>query len=198
MRQSFLLLACALSVHAQTGRSACRDLFEPKTYQDAVASAPNLRYDLSATIWGEPRQIPAIRIRLIDGTTELPLHYRSITISYAWQWLEYAYPEHPFGAWSNSADRITCDLDSNGWIEVPSQLVEPRGWYDGKYTRFPWLRKPSFTNIGIVAVTSDGLFANATIARRDLDRVTVDDAIVRVFDGYRTLLSWRVKPERAK
>ena len=59
--------------------------------------------------------------------------------------------------------------------------------------RFPWSRRPQFTGVGIVAVTTKGLFANIGLNLSDLEKVENADLVVRVFDGYRTSLSWESK-----
>jgi hypothetical protein len=138
MKPVLVLTMCALSVAAQTATSTCRSLFEPKTYQDAIVAAPDPRNERPPVIFGEPRRVRPIRIRMLDGSTGKPLRYESIKVNYGWRWLEYPYPEHAWGAWSEAADQIECDLDSHGWMQTPSHEVRPRGWYDGKYTRFPW------------------------------------------------------------
>ena len=90
------------------------------------------------------------------------------------------------------ADRAECDLDRDGWTNVPSHEVQPRGWYDGKYTRFPWPRRPQFTGIEIVAVTKGG-FARAHLDPRDLKRFAGFDLIIQVSNGWRTRLKWEPK-----
>lgn len=57
----------------------------------------------------------------------------------------------PGGAWSEAGDIFACSTTNLGPIEVPSVEVKPRGWYNGKYAKFPFLRKPSFTGIDISA-----------------------------------------------
>jgi len=71
---------------------------------------------------------------MLDAGTGRPLRYDSIKVNYGWRWLEFPYPKHASGAWSETADQIACDLDSEGWMEALPHEVQPRGWYDGKYT----------------------------------------------------------------
>jgi hypothetical protein len=45
MKTVVLAMLGALSLAAQNATSTCRNLFEPKTYQDAIVAAPDPRND---------------------------------------------------------------------------------------------------------------------------------------------------------
>jgi hypothetical protein len=169
----------------------CTTWFEPQSLH-AKTAAPNPEYDRPAVIFGKKYKVPPLRVRLIDAATGSRLENKSISVNYGWRWLEYPYPEHSMGAWSDAADRLSCESDVNGWIETPAHEVKPRGWYDGKYTRFPWPRPPSFTEVEIVAVTSGG-FARVRLKPTDLAKFERHRLIVSVFDGWRTQLKWEKK-----
>ena len=151
-----LLSRSAVSL-AQSTTPTCRDWFEPKTYQDAIFAEANPSYNRPAVIFGRAHSVPAMRLRLIDGSFGMPLGNQGITVSYSWEWWEYPYPEHLWGTWSVTADRLECALDAPGGLESPPHQVQPRGWYDGKHTRRPWPRKPHFTGVDIVPVTRRSL-----------------------------------------
>jgi hypothetical protein len=184
---------------AQDTTVSCGDWFEPKTYQDAIVAQADPRNDKPAVIFGKPYDAPSMRIRFIDGATGLPLrnlYDGVITVSYSWRWLEYPYPEHAWGAWSDAADQLKCKPDIDGWFQTPGHKVMPRGWYEGKYTRFPWPHRPSFNGIGIAANT--GYFARVALKPGDLHKFTKFDLTVRVFDGWRTELMWDPKQKETQ
>ena len=56
--------------------------------------------DQTPVIFGDRRQVPAIRIRLVVGDTRSTLPDQVVAVNYGWRWLEYPYPEHGWGAWS--------------------------------------------------------------------------------------------------
>src|SRR5262249_8201524 len=63
-----------------------------------------------------------------------PIAGRMVGVRYIWLWLEYPYPEHPSGAWSEAYEFIECVSGNDGKVEVPEHEVVPRGWYKGKYS----------------------------------------------------------------
>ena len=103
----------------------------------------------SAKLFADPIAITAFHLRFIDGKTKKEITPSKINITYHWKWLEYPYPEHSWGVWSTASDRVEC-VELGTEIAVPEYVVQPRGWYDGKYTKFPFTWKgPSFTGIDI-------------------------------------------------
>jgi hypothetical protein len=192
-RIALLIAAFSTAAIAQITTSTCKDLFEPKTYQDAIFAETNPEYNRPAVIFGKHYRVGPMRIRLIDGENGLPLENKGITIVYGWRWLEYPYSEHAWGAWNETGDKLSCQLDSNGWIEAPVHEVQPRGWYNGKYTRWPWPKKPNFNGILIVAHTSRGLTARAGVQPNNLHKFEANDLVVRVYQGWRTETIWQKK-----
>jgi len=103
-----------------------------------------------AKIFGDPVTIPEFYLRFINRETKEVVIPSKIGITYDWKWLEYPYPERPWGVWSTAYDRIDC-VETSPEILVPKYNVQPRGWYNGKYVKFPFIGKqPSFTGIGII------------------------------------------------
>jgi hypothetical protein len=183
-----LFLLCAPSF-AQGVTSTCISWFQPKTYQDAIVSSPDPKNNRPAVIFGHVRSIPAMRIRFLDGRSGLALPSSEITVNYGWRWLEYPYPEHGWGAWNDTSDKLSCKADLDGRIEAPGYDVKPRGWYNGTYTKLPWPHRPTFTGVEIVMVTKAG-FARVKLSPSNLEKFTSSMLIVRVFDGWRTETSW--------
>jgi hypothetical protein len=117
-----------------------------------------------ATIFGKPVVVPAFQLRFVDDSGQ-PVVPTEITILYGWRWLIYPYPEHPLGVWNGASDWVGC-LELKDKIQVPEFEVRPRGWYDGKYTRFPYPRRPSFTGIS-VRIELDGAQFGADLSAKD-------------------------------
>jgi hypothetical protein len=181
---------CASTALAQSGTTqTCNKWFEPQTYQDAIVAETNPAFNRTAVIFGVVKNVPAMRIRIMDGASGKPLDNKGITVTYGWRWLEYPYPEHAWGAWNATGDKLSCELDRDGWIEAPEHRVRPRGWYDGKYTHWPWTHHPEFTGVGVVAITSRG-FPSVGIKTGDLKRFVDSDLVVQVFDGWRSESKW--------
>jgi hypothetical protein len=189
---ALLIAALPTAISAQATSSTCKDWFEPQTYQGAIIAEANSTYNRPAVIFGKRFPVGPVRIRLIDGEKGMPIEYKEIRIVYGWRWLEYPYSEHDWGAWNDTGDKLSCQLDLNGWIEAPAHEVQPRGWYNGKYTRWPWPKRPHFTEVEIVAVTSGG-FARVKLKPVDLQKFQTNDLIVHVFQGWRTELFWQKK-----
>lgn len=106
----------------------------------------------AAAIFGDPVLVSSFRMRFVDTKTGNVLKPTKVTLAYGWKWLEYPYPEHAWGAWSEASDVLTCLETAPEIVSVPQFEVKPRGWYDGKYAKFPFAKKPSFTGID-VAIT---------------------------------------------
>ena len=103
----------------------------------------------AAVIFGAPVTIPSFRLRIVDSKSGQQLTPKRVSVAYGWRWLEYPYPEHSWGAWSGASDLVECE-PSSAELEIPEFEVRPRGWYDGKYTRFPFPKRPTFTGISVV------------------------------------------------
>src|SRR5215213_7463478 len=85
-------------------------------------------------IFGKPFLVPKMKIRLLDKHTNKPLARIEVTVRYVWEWLEYPYPEHPFGAWSEESYSASCVTSGDGSIEIAEFNVVPHGWYKGKFS----------------------------------------------------------------
>jgi len=102
-----------------------------------------------AVIFSLPVLINSFHLRFVDSRSGQQLVPTKVTLAYGWRWLEYPYPEHSWGAWSGASDLVECEPPS-AELEIPEFEVRPRGWYDGKYIRFQFPKKPKFTGIAIV------------------------------------------------
>ncbi len=119
----------------------------------------------AAVSFGDPVTILSFRLRIVDSKSGQQLTPRRVSVAYGWRWLEYPYPEHSWGAWSGASDLVECEPPS-AELEIPVFEVRPRGWYDGKYTRFPFTKKPTFTGIGFV-IQLGGCTTRATIMPKE-------------------------------
>ncbi len=182
-----LLLLLSIAVLRLTANTAqaqtCGEISGPQSLEDAYIKQP------APLIFGDHYQVPRMRIRFLDQATGQTLKAVSVKIHYRWRWLEYPYSEHAWGAWSQAADSCTCHPDKDGWIEVPAHEVVPRGWYDGKYTRWPYSKKPRFERVEIVALT--GNFARTSIAPKDLQQFEKHQLVITVQDGWKTTIQWQ-------
>jgi hypothetical protein len=122
-----------------------------------------------AVLFSSPVVVPAFRLRFADSQSGKTLVPSNVSLAYGWRWLEYPYPEHSWGAWSEASDLVEC-MEPAGEINVPEYEVRPRGWYDGWYTKFPFSRKPSFTGIAVV-ITLNGCTTRATIPPKELSNL---------------------------
>jgi len=172
-----------LVVNTAHAQSTCGEMTEPKSLEDAYIKQP------APLIFGDHHPVPRMRVRFIDSKTGQPLKTKSVKVHYRWRWLEYPYSEHAWGAWAEASDSCTCHPDKDGWIEVPAHEVVPRGWYDGKYTRWPYPKKPRFDQIEIVALT--GYFARTSIAPKDLQQFEEHELVITVQDGGKATILWQ-------
>ena len=179
---AFGVCAAAL-LQGESRAHSCGEWFEPQTI------GPQ---EQPAVVFGSPQVVPPMRVRFVltDGASEL--REKHMRINHGWRWLAFPYPEHARGAWQQEADSLECSPGARGWIQIPSHEVRPRGWYDGKYTRFPWPKRPHFTEVEMVAVTIGG-FARVTLQRQDLRKFAEHDLVVEVSQGWRTALKWQPK-----
>ena len=175
----------AVSGMAGATTLTCGSLHEPQSFHDAYVNQP------VPLIFGDRYPVPRMRIRFINGATQRPLEVKGITVNYDWLWLEYPYSEHAWGAWSDAADSLSCQPDQEGWIALPAHEVLPRGWYDGKYTRWPWPHRPHFESVEVVAFT--GYFGRTRLLPEDLKKFADCDLVITVFDGWRTEIKWQAK-----
>lgn len=131
-----------------------------------------------AVIFGGAVKVPTFRLRFVDKKTGEMLKPDEVSLAYGWKWLQYPYPEHSWGAWSGASDLVTC-TGTAGEISVPAFEVKPRGWYNGKYAKFPLARKPSFTGI-TVTVTVAGCSPRVTISAEEARGLQGRTVVVKV------------------
>ncbi len=133
-----------------------------------------------AVVFGDAFNVPLLRFRFVDaaGNPHVP---KTVDIHYYWQWLEYPYPEHSWGAWSDAEEWVRCTPLANNELVVSGQAIKPRGWYDGKYTHFPWARRPRFDRLEVVV--ENGSAARIKISKSDLERYRGSTAVVKLSNG---------------
>lgn len=130
-----------------------------------------------AVIFGKPYAIPELHLRFEkNGRVVRPT---SVDVFYTWKWLEYPYPEHAWGAWSDAHDWFKCSVGEDGELTVPSFTVKPRGWYKGFYTYFPWPKRPYFDYIELT-VHVEGCAPKLRIDANDVNRYRETLAVVKV------------------
>ncbi len=132
-----------------------------------------------AIISGDAVSVGAFRLRFVDAKTGQALKPTKVTVAYGWKWLEYPYPEHLWGAWSDASDVVTCVGTEGEVVSVPQFEVKPRGWYNGKYAKFPFAKKPSFTGIDVTA-TLEQCSPRVTIKPEDARKLQGRTAVVKV------------------
>jgi len=146
------LLMCLVAVIRASDDSGCK--LKVRAEENGLESTAG-RPRGPAVIFGQAVSVPAFRLRFVDTKSGRTLTPNLVTLAYGWKWLEYPYPEHAWGAWSEASDVVACTNIHQNELTVPLFEVRPRGWYKGKFVRFPFARKPSFSGIDIVAVLSE-------------------------------------------
>jgi hypothetical protein len=101
-------------------------------------------------VFGQEVPVPALNLRFLDEASGKPISPRTVTVHYYWQWIMYPATEHVWGAWADAEDRVRCEPAGQTQISIPPFTVKPRGWYNGKYTDFPWSKKPRFDRLEVV------------------------------------------------
>jgi hypothetical protein len=163
-RTSLLLIVlagCLASVVGQQSQPVCTCVKEPEASRG------------KAVIFGEPVEVPALSFRFVRQETGEPLQPGSVRIFYSWRWIEYPYQEHPWGVWSSESEVFECQA-SGSRLEAPSRTVRPRGWYAGKYTKWPWVwssGKPRFEEVGINFEMNETRLGSFSIQRDELKRM---------------------------
>jgi len=79
-------------------------------------------------LFGKPYIVPALPMFLTKLHTREPLVGAKVRVLYIWQWLEYPYPEHSNGAWSEAHEIVDGVSNENGVVRFPEYKVKPRGW----------------------------------------------------------------------
>lgn len=135
-----------------------------------------------AVIFGREYHVPGLHLRFLDQATGKPISPKYVNVHYYWLWLEYPYPEHPWGAWSDGEDWVRCATEGQSEITVSAFTVKPRGWYAGKYTKFPSEKKPRFDRIEIV-IELEKCAPRLVIKSGELSRYRNATAIVKLSCG---------------
>lgn len=131
-----------------------------------------------AKLFSTPVMIPAFQLRFIDSKTKKGIAPSKISIAYGWKWLEYPYPEHSWGAWSGASDIFEC-IEPSIELSVSEFEVNPRGWYDGKYVKFPFIGKqPSFTGISIVMYDVGCSITRAKISQKEISKLKGNKTVI--------------------
>lgn len=122
-------------------------------------------------IHGAPFEVPAMVWKFLS-----PVVPQAVEIRYQWQWIQHPYPEHPFGAWVTSGETVECQEPSVDLI-IPARTVQPRGWYQGKYTKLPW-SKPKFHQVEFVIAWERNCRQTVLLSPRMLSRFRDHDAVL--------------------
>lgn len=137
-------------------------------------------------IFGEEFQVPELHMRFLDADSGKPLVPDVVSVRYLWLWMEYPYPEHPWGAWSDAQDRVKCTTGGGDELVVPEHTVRPHGWYDGKYTKFPYTltgsKHPKFDRLEIVIESAKGA-QRLIVKRRELPRYRGTTVVLKLPDA---------------
>lgn len=133
-------------------------------------------------IFGKEFQVPELHMRFVDAATGKPVIPKVVDVHYYWLWLEWPYPEHDWGAWSDAEDWVKCATGSDQLV-VPTHRVKPRGWYNGKYTKFPYTlsgsKEPKFDRLEIVFET-ENCAPRLIVPARDIRRFKDRTAVVKL------------------
>lgn len=160
-----LLVVCSLMCCGLFGQCKCT----LQQLEDVSRGTP--------VIWGKPYEVPALHLEFRDESTGMPCSPTEIMIHYCWEWLQYPATERPWGAWTDTSDLLICNPNGETDVEIPIYLVKPRGWYDGKYTKFPWPKTPHFDRIEIM-FSYNGCESNVIWESKDLKKFRDSKAII--------------------
>jgi len=134
-------------------------------------------------IVGKPYEVPELKLRFLSAMTGKPVSPDAVNVHYYSQWLMVPAPENSSGAWSDVDDWVRCVPGGQTEITVPRFTVNPRGWYDGKYLKFPYTltgsKQPRFDRIEIV-VEVDRSAPRLIIQEADLKQYRGAIAVVRL------------------
>lgn len=133
-------------------------------------------------IYGEEYKVPALRLRFVERGSGRAVIPQAIHVHYYWQWIQYPYPEHEWGAWVDADELVSCSTDQTDRLNIPEPIIKPRGWYDGKYVDFPWKKKPRFDRVEI-AIERGGDFPRIIIQKKELSKYIDTLATVQLSSG---------------
>lgn len=140
-------------------------------------------------IWGKQYEVPSMHFVLLDKESGRPLSPKKILITYYWLWLKYPSIEMPWGAWTDADDFLECFPEGETEIIVPAHTVKPRGWYDGKYVRFPWPKKPHFDRIEIEFIYNN-CSPNLILRAKDIEKLKTSIAVLTLPCGGRASVQY--------
>ena len=104
-------------------------------------------------IFGDEFDVPGMNIRFVRQNTGEPVIPDGILVFYIWRWLGEPYDGEFLGRWNSAIQRVECTTNGQSSITIPPHTMRLRGWYDGKYTRFPFTLlgsgRPRFDHIEI-------------------------------------------------
>lgn len=179
-----LTFAMAVDVSAQNvgDGDACAlhdsDELFPSPYALSPSTPPH-----KPVIFGKDFQVPELHMRFVDAATGKPVIPKVVNVHYYWLWLEWPAPEHAWGAWSDAQDWVKCTTGGDDQLVVPARTVKPRGWYDGKYTQFPYNliqdKSPKFDRLEIVFEFGKGA-PRLIVDRKELARYKDSTAVLKL------------------
>ena len=141
-----------------------------------------------AVIFGNEFNVPSLNIRFVRQNTGEPLIPDEIVLFYMWDWIRWPYPEHAWGVWYPGLDDVVCTTNGQSDITILPHTVRPRGWYAGKYTRFPFTlvgsRRPRFSHIEI-SIQFGGCSRRLLVDADDLEPYERNIAVINVSCGTR-------------
>jgi len=184
MKVRLLILTASILSGMNAAVSQLRDVVAFQTGESTCTLSQSIDSTKGAPlIYGDPYQVPSLELRFVEKATSKPITPKAVHIHYYWQWLEYPYPEHEWGAGVDAEELVNCMLKSGNTLTVHELLVRPRGWYDGKYVRFPWPKKPRFDRLEIVIDQGGGDFPRLIVHRGDLGKYRMSVATVEISNG---------------
>lgn len=176
---SLRMLVCYSAIFLNPGIALSRGLPPSTPGPCALYASTDQDHHLGKpVVFGKEYTVPALHLRFVDEETGRPVTPRAIDVHYYWEWLEYPYPEHPQGAWSDAEEWVRCTTTTSQAF-VPARTIRPRGWYDGKHARFPWPRMPRFDRLEIV-ISFDHSAPRLIIRARQLERYEHAVAVVKL------------------
>lgn len=101
-----------------------------------------------------------------------------VEVRYQWEWIDYPYSEHPWGAWVTAREVVECQ-QTGLTLQVPARTVRPRGWYKGKYTSFPWSRPPRFHQVEFKVVWERNCSQTLLLSPKTLEKFRDHDAVLK-------------------
>lgn len=151
-------------------------------------------------VWGKSYEMPELNLKFVDIDDGQPIIPETINIHYYWRWVVYPAIEHEWGAWSDGEDLIVCTPSGGDQISIPPFTVKPRGWYNGKYIKFPYTltgsKLPYFDRIEIVFEVNRSA-PRLIIKKDEIKKYTNTLVIVKLPDAGRAEVDFQ-RPNKIK